>query len=96
MENEAMPQEVDNAQNEQKESKIDLRGSVVLGGTFEMTCCMALMGFSLIACMFINSMWIKGMIAGVCAIIFSVPIVARVMRSRNTIDAEKVIDILKK
>lgn len=95
MENEVMPQEVENTQNEQKESKKDFRGSYVLGGTIEMTC-MALMGFGLIACMFINSMWIKGVIAGVCAVIFSVPIVARVMRSRNTIDVEKVIDILKK
>ena len=95
MENEVMPQEVENTQNEQKESKKDFRGSFVLGGTIEMTC-MALMGFGLIACMFISSMWIKGVITGVCAVIFSVPIVARVMRSRNTIDVEKVIDILKK
>ena len=95
MENEVMPQEVENTQNEQKESKKDFRGSFVLGGTIEMTC-MALMGFGLIACMFINSMWIKGVIAGICAVIFAVPIVARVMRSRNTIDVEKVIDILRK
>ena len=95
MENEVIPQEVENTQDEHKESKKDFRGSFVLGGTIEMTC-MALMGFGLIACMFTNSMWIKGVIAGVCAVIFSVPIVARVMRSRNTIDIDKVIDILKK
>lgn len=95
MENEVMPQKVENAQNEQKESKKDFRGSFVLGGTIEMTC-MALMGFGLIACMFINSMWIKGVIAGVCAVIFSMPIVLRAIRRRNSIDAEKVIGVLRK
>ena len=95
MENEVMPQEVENTHEEKKESTKDFRGSFVLVGTIEMTC-MALMGIGLVACMFINSMWIKVVIAGVCAVIFAVPIVARVMRSRNTIDVEKVIDILKK
>lgn len=95
MENEVMPQKVENAHEEKKESTKDSRRSFVLGGTIEMTC-MALMGIGLVAYMFINSMWIKGVIAGVCAVIFAVPIVARVMRSRNTIDVEKVIDILKK
>ncbi len=95
MENEVMPQKVENAQNEQKESKKDFRGSFVLGGTIEMTC-MALMGFGLIACMFINSMWIKEVIAGVCAVIFSMPIVLRAIRRRNSIDAEKVIGVLRK
>lgn len=95
MENEVMPQKVENAQNEQKESKKDFRGSFVLGGTIEMTC-MALMGFGLIVCMFISSMWIKGVIAGVCAVIFSMPIVLRAIRRRNSIDAEKVIGVLRK
>lgn len=94
MENEVMPQEVENTHEEKKESTKDFRGSFVLGGIIEMTC-MVLMGIGLVACMFINSMWIKCVIAGVCAVIFAVPIVARVMRSRNTIDVEKVIDILK-
>lgn len=95
MENEVMPQKVENTQEEQKESTKGFHGSLVLGGTIEMIY-MALMECGLIACMFINLMWIKGVIAGVCAIIFSVPIVARVIRRRNTIDVEKVIDILKK
>lgn len=95
MKKEVMPQDVENTQEEQKESKKSFLGSLVLGGTIEMSC-MALIGCGLIACMFINSMWIKGVIVGVCAMIFSVPIVARVIRRNNTIDVEKVIDILKK
>lgn len=95
MENEVMSQDVENIQDEQKESAKDLRRSFVLGGTIEMTC-MALMGCGLIACMFIDTMWLKGLITGACAVIFSVPIIVRVMRRHNSIDVEKVIDILKK
>lgn len=94
MKNEVKPQEVKNTQDEQKESTKDFRGSFVLGGTIEITC-MALMGCGLIACMFIDTMWIKELIAVVCLLIFSVPFVARLMRKRNSIDVEKVIDILK-
>lgn len=95
MENEVMSQDVENIQDEQKESTKDLRRSFVLGGTIEMTC-MALMGCGLIVCMFIGTMWLKGLITGACAVIFSVPIIVRVMRRHNSIDVEKVIDILKK
>lgn len=94
-ENKVMPQAVENMRNEQIEIAKDFGGSSMFGGTIEMTC-MSFMGCCLVVCMFINVMWIKGVIAGVCAVIFAVPIVARVMRSRNTIDVEKVIDILKK
>ena len=58
--------------------------------------CMSFMGCCLVVCMFINLMWIKGVIAGVCAVIFSVPIVLRAIRRRNSIDAEKVIGVLRK
>ena len=95
MENEVTTQDVESTQEEQKQSAQGFHGSLVLGGTIEMTC-MALMGSGLIACMFINSMWIKGLINGVCAIIYSVPIVVRAMHRRNSIDKKQVIEILRK
>lgn len=94
-ENKVMPQAVENMRNEQMEIAKDFGGSSMFGGTIEMTC-MSFMGCCLVVCMFINVMWIKGVIAGVCAVIFSVPIVLRAIRRRNSIDAEKVIGVLRK
>lgn len=94
-ENKVMQQAVENMRNEQMEIAKDFGGSSMSGGTIEMTC-MSFMGCCLVVCMFINVMWIKGVIAGICAVIFSVPIVLRAIRRRNSIDAEKVIGVLRK
>jgi len=75
-------------QNTEKENEI-------MSHEVEMTC-MTLMGCALIASMFISPVWIKVVIAGVCAVIISIPIVVKMMRKRNRIDLEKAIDILKK
>lgn len=93
--NEVMPQVVDNTQDEHKGGKKNFLSRIVLGSPIEMAC-MTLMGCGLIACIFVNSMWIKGIITGACMIIFLVPIVIKVIRRRNSIDIDKVIDILKK
>lgn len=90
--NEPVPQETEIAS---KENTPEMHSSLVLGGTIEMTC-MALMGCGLMACIFIRIMWVKVVIAAVCAIIFTVPIVARIVRSRGRIDIDRIVDILKK
>lgn len=95
MENEVMPQKVENAQNEQREITKDFCGNYERGAPIEMAC-MAFVECGLISCMFIELMWLKGIIAVVCAVIFSVPVVVRVMRRSNSIDVEKVIEILRK
>lgn len=91
-ENAVVPQDVEPTNSETKNEK---QSNLVIGGTLEMIC-MALMGCGMLASLFVGLMWIKVTIAVAMFVIFALPVVARVMRMRNSMNTEKILSILKK
>ena len=77
------------------ETKATTRKRLPLGGTVEQSC-MAIMALGIAGAMIFKPLWARIAIASVCAVVFLVPIIIRMIRSRSGLDADKVCSILKK
>lgn len=68
---------------------------VALGGTVEQIS-MTVMAIGVAVVILSGSHWAKNIVAGVCALVFLVPVVIRMMRRHNGINTEKVCCILRR
>ena len=66
-----------------------------LGGTLEQIS-MTVMAVGVAVVILSGSHWTRNIVAGVCALVFLVPVVIRMMRSRHGINTEKVCCVLRR
>ncbi len=71
------------------------RKKICLGGIIEQAC-MTVMAIGVVVIAIFDAQWLKYSVAVVCAIVFLIPIVLRVVRNHNRLSPEKVCDILRK
>ncbi|MCQ2165814.1 MAG: hypothetical protein MJY49_00075 [Bacteroidales bacterium] len=90
--NDAIPA-TEESSNEEKGKNAHRR--MRFGGTVEQVC-MLVMAAGIAAISVFSHQWLKIVIACICGIVFLIPFLAKMVRSRNGISAEKVCSILRK